>query len=300
MDTGVVARESDRNDPSAQAKPPGRVWRRSRAMRRFLKNRGAVIGAVVLLIYALVALFAPFVATHEIAMPNLRNTKAPPSLEHWFGTDALGRDLFSRLVFGARISFVASLSAVGAALAVGTGFGMIAGYYGGRLDELAMRVVDIMLAFPGILLAILVVSILGAGLPQLIVAVSIFSIPVFARLARGSTLAVRDREYVQAIRATGGRDWRILTFHVLPNIFAPLLVQATLRIGTANLSIATLGFLGLGAQPPTPEWGLMIADGRNHLTTSPHIALLPGFVLMGLVLAVNLLGDGLRDALDPR
>lgn len=271
-----------------------------RAWRRFRKNRGAVIGGVVLLVYALVAVFAPIVATHDIALPNLRNTRAAPSLEHWFGTDALGRDLFSRLVFGARISFVASLSAVGAALAVGTVLGMVAGYYGGRLDEVAMRVVDIMLAFPGILLAILVVSILGAGLPQLIIAVSIFSIPVFARLARGSTLAVRDREYVQAIRATGGRDWRILAFHVLPNVFAPLLVQATLRVGTANLSIATLGFLGLGAQPPTPEWGLMIADGRNHLTTSPHIALLPGFVLMGLVLAVNLLGDGLRDAFDPR
>ena len=287
---------------AAPAVPPVamRERRPRKALNRFLRNRGAVVGAVVLLVYAAVALFAPIVATHDIAMLDLRNTKSPPSGENWFGTDPLGRDLFSRLVYGARISFVASLSAVGAALFVGTALGMAAGYYGGRFDEFAMRAVDVMLAFPGILLAILVVSILGAGLPQLIIAVSVFSVPVFARLARGSTISIREREYVQAIRATGGRDWRILVFHVLPNIFAPVLVQATLRVGTANLSIATLGFLGLGAQPPTPEWGLMIADGRNHLTTSPHIALLPGFVLMGLVLAVNLLGDGLRDAFDPR
>lgn len=271
-----------------------------KALRRFLRNRGAVFGLLVLLVYVIVAIFAPWIATHDIAGINLSSARRPPSLEHWFGTDALGRDLFSRIVIGARVSFVASLSAVSSALILGMLLGAVAGYFGGILDEVVMRIIDIMLAFPGILLAILVVSILGSGLPQLIIAVSIFSIPVFARLTRGSTLAIKEREFIQAAKATGGRDWRILFLYVVPNVAAPIIVQATLRIGTANLSIATLGFLGLGAQPPMPEWGLMIADGRNHLTSTPHMALIPGFVLMVLVLAVNLLGDGLRDALGTR
>jgi peptide/nickel transport system permease protein len=269
-------------------------------IRRFLRHRSAVLGAVLIALFVIAAALGERLTPYGFDQLDLSSAKQPPSLAHWLGTDALGRDLLTRVIVGARISLVTSVTAVFGALAVGTVLGILAAFGSRTIDNVVMRFMDLLLALPGLLLAIFAVSILGFGLAQLTAAIAIYSIPTFARLARSSAMAVRQREYIQAAAALGVSQWRVLLKHVLPNITSPLLTLASLRLATANLSIASLGFLGLGAQPPTPEWGLMIASGRTHLISSPHIPLAPGIALLIVVLGFNLLGDGLRDITDPK
>lgn len=270
-------------------------------MKRLLRHRSALVGGVLVALYLGAALSSGLlVSAGRASQIDLRNVKKRPSVAHLLGTDELGRDMLARVVLGARVSLAVSLAAVGAAMLVGTVLGLLSALAGAFVDQVVMRVMDCLLALPGLLLAIFAVSILGFGLPQLVVAIAVYSIPTFARLARASALIVRETEYVTAARAVGVPPLQVARRHVLPNILSPLIVQGTLRLATANLSIASLGFLGLGAQPPTPEWGLMIAAGRAHLTTSPHILAAPSLALLVVVLGFNLLGDGLRDLLDPR
>lgn len=238
-------------------------------------------------------------ATHDPTKVDVLAKLSPPSAEHYFGTDRLGRDIFSRVVYGARISLSIGVIAVIIGLTVGVTLGTIAGYYP-RLDSIIMRLIDVQMAFPSILLAIAVIAALGPGLVNAVIAIGIQTIPTFARLSRASVLSVREQLYIETARAIGAKDSRILTRHVLPNIIAPILVYSTLQLAATILSAAILSFLGLGAQPPTPEWGAMVSDARNFLDIAPHIALFPTLAIFLTVLSFNLLGDGLRDALDPR
>ncbi|MCA1647807.1 MAG: ABC transporter permease [Chloroflexi bacterium] len=267
---------------------------------QFRRNLGAMAGVVVCGLFGLIALFSPLLVPYDPLQQDLAIAQQAPSAGHWLGTDDLGRDLLSRILVGARVSLSMSLSTVFLALVVGGTIGILAGYHGRRVDAVLMRCMDVLQALPGILLAIVVVAILGVGLENVIVAIAISSVPLFARLARGSTLGVRADEYVQAAHVVGASTVRIMLRHVLPNIVAPLIVMVSLRISTVILTASGLSFLGLGAQPPTPEWGAMLSAGRSYLTTSPHIATFPGIAIMLVVLGFNLLGDGLRDALDPR
>jgi peptide/nickel transport system permease protein len=269
-------------------------------LRRLGRNRGAVIGLLLLVVIVAAAVAAPLLTSYDpikIAPPD-RNL--PPSREHWLGTDHFGRDLFARVVYGARISLPVGLIAVAIAAAVGLTLGLLAGYYGKLVDGSIMRVIDVMLAFPGILLALVVVAILGATLQNVMIAVGISEIPRYTRLVRGSVLSARENLYIDAARVSGVRDLTILFRHILPNVVGPIVVLATLSVGTAILAAAGLSFLGLGAQPPSPEWGAMLADGRKSLTTAWWIPTIPGLAIAVTVLAVNMTGDGLRDLLDPR
>jgi peptide/nickel transport system permease protein len=270
------------------------IWKRLR------KQRLALIGGSVLLLLVLVALLAPLLAPHDPLAQDLYNRLQPPSLEHPMGTDDFGRDILSRIIFGARISLRIGLVAITAALAVGTVLGLWAGYWGGAIDTVIMRLMDLLLAFPSILLAIAVVAVTGPGIDNAIMAVSVVLIPQFARLVRSSVLSVREMAYVEAARALGAGQARILFVSVLPNCMAPIIVQTTLSLGTAIIDAAGLSFLGLGAQPPMPEWGAMLAGGRELLLEAPWVMTFPGLAIFAVVLALNLFGDGLRDALDPK
>jgi peptide/nickel transport system permease protein len=247
-----------------------------------------------------VAIFARQVAPRDPILVTPANRLLPPSREYPFGTDELGRDVLSRLVHGARVSMTVGLISVTVALTIGVTFGLVAGYFGGWVDNIIMRVIDVLLAFPGILLAIVIAGALGPGLRNVMIAVGIFSMPSYARVVRGSTLAIRELDYIEALRALGGRDGRILFRHILPNVAAPVIVLSTLGVATAILSAAGLSFVGLGAQPPTPEWGAMLSQARPYLRNEWWMATFPGLAIAVTVLAINLLGDGLRDALDPR
>jgi peptide/nickel transport system permease protein len=272
--------------------------RLARLWRQFARRPGALAGGVVILLFVFGAVFAPWIAPAD---PNeiSRDRRAAPSGEHWLGTDELGRDLLSRVIYGARVSLRVGLVTIGIALSTGTFLGVVAGYFGRWVDAILMRVTDVMLAFPGILLAIAIVAILGPGLYNVMIAVGIEAIPVYTRTARASTLAIKEREFVVAARATGARHERIILRHVLPNIVAPLIVLATIGVAGSILAAAGLSYLGLGAQPPTAEWGAMLASARNYLRDSWWIATFPGLAIMVVVLALNLFGDGLRDVLDP-
>lgn len=254
----------------------------------------AIVGLI-----ALAAIFAPLLAHADPLAQNLANQTASPSWQHLMGTDKLGRDVFARILYGARISIRIGFLAVGLAISFGTLFGVLAGYAGGKTDNAIMGAMDIMLAFPSIILAIGITSILGPSINHLMIAVGIVYIPQYARLARSSVLAVKNLEYIEAARAVGAAIPRILWRHVLPNILAPLLVQATLGIATAELEAAGLSYLGLGARPPTPEWGAMLNDARDYWLSAPWALIYPGVAITIMVLGFNLLGDGLRDALDP-
>lgn len=225
---------------------------------------------------------------------------AGPSLKHWFGVDALGRDIFSRIVAGTRISLVSGFGAVGIGAVIGTAFGLLSGYYGGWIDRVTMRVADVLFAFPGILLAIGIVAILGGGMINVVMAVAIFSIPAFARLVRGNVLSLKQQTYVEATRSLGASDFTILVKHILPGTISVIVIYMSMRIGTSIITAASLSFLGLGAQPPMPEWGAMLNEARADMVTTPHTVIMPVLAIFLTVLAFNLLGDGLRDALDPK
>lgn len=272
--------------------------RGSRAWRRFARNRGALIGAVVLCGWIVIAIFAPWIAPHDPVEINLVG-RQPPGGDYLLGTDRLGRDILSRIMHGARISLLIGVVSVAIGLSAGTLLGLVAGYYGGRLETVIMRFVDALLAFPGILLALVVIAALGPSLMNVMIAVGISSIPEYARLARGSVLSVKERPFVEAARAFGAYDRRIMLKHVLPSVRAPLIVLSTLQVGSAILVGSGLSFLGMGAQPPTPEWGLMTAAGREFLDRAWWISTFPGLAILTTVIAVNLIGDGLREALDP-
>lgn len=269
-------------------------------LRRLLRHRLALIGLALILVFVVTALSAPWIASHDPTRSNFRNQLQPPSSQHWLGTDELGRDMFSRIVWGARISLTVGFISVAIGALVGVPVGAVSGFYGGRVDLAIQRFIDVMLAFPGILLAIILISVLGVGLENVMIAVGVVSIPVYARLTRGSVMALKGREFVEAARAAGCRDVSVIFRHILPNCLAPVIVQSTLQFGSSILAAAGLGFLGLGAQPPTPEWGTMLSRGRQYLLAAPHLTAYPGLAIMLVVLGFNLLGDGLRDALDPR
>jgi peptide/nickel transport system permease protein len=267
---------------------------------RFLWSERAVTGLVILVCVSLIALFAPWLAPHDPLEQHLLERRQPPSTQHLLGLDELGRDNLSRIIYGARLSLRVGVTSVLLAIAVGGLLGAVAGYWGGWLDSLVMSFMDVVQAFPTLLLAIAVVVILGRGLTNVLYAVAFTAIPTYARLIRVGVLTVKEREYVLAARAIGVSSGRLLWRHILPGCLIPLQVQAMLGIGTAILEAAGLSFLGLGAQPPTPEWGAMLGQGRGAVFAAPHIVLFPGLAIMLTVLGFNLLGDGLRDLSDPR
>ena len=271
-----------------------------RTVRRLVRHRGAIVGAMLILIVGLGAILAPLVAPYPPADMGVGPSLGPPSAAHPFGTDTLGRDVLSRVLYGAQLSLSVGLVAVAIETVFGVILGLIAGYYGGWIDALMMRAIDILLAFPGILLALAIVSVLGISLTNLMIAVGVGGIPSFARLIRGSTLGVKENLYVTVARSIGAADRAIIFRHILPNVASPIIVYGTLRIAFAIIATSSLSFLGLGAKPPSPEWGVMLSDGREFLRVAPWVTTFPGLAIMISVLGVNLLGDGLRDVLDPR
>src|SRR3984957_3770135 len=280
---------------SAIRTPWGEFWR------KFRKQHVALGAGVLVLLLVLIAIVAPHIVPYDPEIYfDYDALNAGPSAAHWFGVDALGRDIFSRILSGTRISLAAGFLSVAIGAAIGTFFGLLAGYYEGWWDRITMRVADVLFAFPGILLEIGVVRILGNGMVNVICAVSIFSIPAFARLVRGNTLMLKQLTYIEAARSIGASDWTIIVRHILPGTISSIVVYFTMRIGTSIITAASLSFLGLGAQPPTPEWGAMLNEARADMVTAPHIALFPSLAIFLTVLAFNLLGDGLRDALDPK
>lgn len=270
------------------------------AWRRLRRNRGAVVGAAVVVLLVTLAAAAPLLAPADPNAQDLSARLLPPSPQHLLGTDEFGRDMLSRLLYGARPALAAGMLAAAIAMGLGVTIGLVSGYVGGAVDQVLMRVMDIMLAFPYLLLAMIVVAILGPSISNAMVAVGLVNVPQYARLVRGCVLGVRTTEYVAAARALGIPRSRILGRHILPNVMAPIIIQATLGIGQAIVWAAGLSFLGLGAQPPAPEWGAMLASGREYMLQAPGLATFPGLAILVTVLGFNLLGDGLRDALDPR
>ncbi len=270
------------------------VWRQLR------RNRTAMIGATILVVLIFLALSAPWIVPFDPYKQNPRAALQAPSTDHWFGTDDTGRDLLSRVIYGARISLRVGLISVLIGGGVGISLGILAGYRGGHLDNLIMRIMDLLLAFPGILLALAIIAVLGPSLFNVMIAVGISSIPFYTRVARGSTLALKDREFVISARAIGARDTRITLRYILPNVLPPLIVLATLGIASAILTAAGLSFIGLGAVPPTPEWGAILTLGRKYINQAWWYTTFPGLAIMITVLGINMLGDALRDALDPR
>jgi peptide/nickel transport system permease protein len=269
-----------------------------RFARRFARNRGALAGTIVLAVLLAVAIVGPFLV-RDPAVQNIPDRLTPPNRTYWFGTDDLGRDIFARVISGAPISLASGVVSVVVGLAVGLLIGVVAGYLEGRTGLILMALIDLLLALPAILLAITVAARVGAGIPAAMLAAGLVGLPAYARLARASTLAVKRREMIDAARAMGASDGWIMTRHILPNVLTPLIVQSTIGVGNAILLVSALGFLGLGAQPPTPEWGRMLADAQRYVTDAPYIAIFPGLAISLTVLGFNLMGDGLRDALDP-
>lgn len=272
----------------------------SDAWRRLKKSRLAIIGLCILLLFVIAAIFADVIVPYEYAEQHLDKTFLSPSKEFLLGTDNLGRDILSRIIHGARISMQIGFISVSISLVLGGTLGSISGFYGGATDTIIMRFMDVMLAIPNVLLAIVIASVLGSGMGNLMIAIGISSVPSFARIVRASILSIRDQEYVEAARLCGCSDFRIITRHILPNIVAPIIVQTTLSLGLAILSASALSYLGLGVQAPKPEWGTMLAAGRNYMRNYWHLVVFPGLAIVLVVLSLNMFGDGLRDALDPR
>lgn len=269
-------------------------------MRRLRKNKAAMLGLYIFVIEVLLAIFAKWIMPYGYEEMDLANMLASPSMQHWFGTDELGRDIFSRILYGARYSLSIGVCAVAVAIFIGVAIGAIAGYFGGRVDNIIMRILDIIQSVPGLLLTIALSAVLGSGFDKAILALGLSSIPGYARLLRASVMNIRKMEYLEAADSINAGKIRIIIKHVLPNSFAPLIVQATMGVAGAILISASLSYIGLGVQPPTPEWGAMLAAGRNYIRDDTHLVLFPGICIMITVLALNILGDGLRDALDPK
>ena len=272
------------------------VWRRLR------KNKLAVVGLFILTIMLLVALFAGILTDYEteVIKMDMPNRMAPPSASHILGTDSYGRDIFARIIYGSRYSLSIGFLSVLFALAMGGALGSIAGYFGGKVDNIIMRIMDVFLAVPSIIMAIAIVSTLGTGFRNLIIALAVSTVPTFARLLRSTILSIKDSDYVEAARAVGTSTPRIIIRHILPNSVGPVIVQTTFSVASSILSAAGLSFLGIGVKPPAPEWGAMLSEGKEFIRDIPHLVVFPGLAIALTVLALNLLGDGLRDALDPR
>ncbi len=266
----------------------------------FKKNKLAVVGMAILLIMIVLAIFANVIAPYGFDEQDYRNTFQTSSSEHLLGTDNLGRDIFSRLLYGARVSLRVGIISVGIGMAVGGLIGALAGFYGGKVDMVLMRIMDVFLAIPPIILAISICAALGPGLTNTMIAVGISSVPTYARILRSSVMSIKQVEFVEAARAIGAGDARVIGKHVIPNSLAPLIVQGSMGIARSIISAANLSFIGLGIQPPNPEWGAMLSAGRSYFREYPHMVIWPGIAIMFAVLSFNLLGDGLRDALDPK
>lgn len=293
-DAGAGASASDLQKEARERS----LW--SDAWARLRKNHFAMSGAAILLLMIIAAVAAPWIAPHDPNMQDYTHMMEGPSRNYPFGTDNFGRDMLSRIIYGARISLRLGLLGTIVGATIGTLIGAVAGYFGGWVDTILMRILDVQLAFPGLLLAIVIITVLGVGEQNVIIAIGVFSVPTFARVVRGSLLSLRTQDFVLAARSVGVPDARLLFLHLLPNALAPILVLSTIRLGTAILTAASLGFLGLGVRPPAPEWGTMLSEGRTYMQLAPHIAIFPGLAILVTVVALNLLGDGLRDALDPK
>ncbi len=272
----------------------------ARAWRRLRRRKGAMVALFVVVFLIAIAVFAPLVAPYDPTLTSFTQVRKPPTWAHWFGTDEVGRDVLSRVIWGARASLSAGLVSVGIAVGAGVPLGLLAGYAGGWVDTILSRIVDAMLAIPFLILAITLSAFLGPSLSNAMIAIGVTATPVFIRLTRGQTLGAKVEDYVEAARAVGNPHWRIALRHLLPNIVPPLLVQASLTIAGAIIAEASLSFLGLGQQPPAPSWGSMLNSAQRFLAQAPWMAFWPGFAIFFAVLSFNLLGDGLRDALDPR
>lgn len=273
---------------------------RNRTLQKFLSNRAAVLGAVLVGFFALLAILAPLIAGYDPLQTSFTAIRKPPSVMHWLGTDELGRDLFSRMAYGARTSLMAGVVSVFIAMLVGVPFGIIAGYFGGWADSIISRLIDAMLAIPFLIMAIALAAFLGASLTNAMIAIGLSAAPVFARLTRGQVLSIRNEEYIEAAQVLGLRHPRIILRYILPNALSPIIVQATLTIAAAIIAEASLSFLGLGQQPPNPSWGSMLNTAKNFISQAPWMSVWPGAAIFLVVLGFNLLGDGLRDAIDPR
>lgn len=268
--------------------------------RRLRKNRMGMIGLIVLVVFALVAVFAPVLAPYDYTQTDLYSTFGSPSAAHPFGTDDLGRDILSRLIIGSRASLMIGLISVAIASGIGIAIGAVCGYYGGKLDNVIMRVMDILQALPNLILAIAICAVLGPGFRNCIISLVVGNIPAYVRMARASVMNIRGMEYLEAATAINCSTFQTIVKHVLPNAFAPLLVNMTMGVATAILGASQLSFIGLGVQPPDPEWGAMLSAGRNYIRNYPHMVMFPGITIMLAILALNMLGDGLRDAMDPK
>ena len=267
---------------------------------KFKKQKSAMVAGIFILFLVLVAILAPLIAPYDPYATDYGQAMMPPSPQHWAGTDIYGRDILTRIIYGARISLSVGISSVTIGAIIGVTLGLISGFFGGFLDEIIMRSADVLFAFPGILLAIAVVAILGPGLVNVVAAVAIFSIPTFARIVRSNTLSIKESLYVRAARSMGASNNRIMFIHIMPGTLSGSIVYFTMRIGTSILTASSLSFLGLGAQPPTPEWGAMLAESRDYIGVADHLTIFPGIAIFMTVLAFNIFGDGLRAAFDPK
>ncbi|HAX50689.1 ABC transporter permease [Muricomes intestini] len=284
-------------DAEALPKPKSKV---KEFVKKFTKRKTAVISFIFIVLLLLAAILGPYIAPYDASQADYSNLLQGPSAAHIWGTDEFGRDVFSRLLAGTRLSLASALSATIVGTALGILFGLIAGFYGGWIDSLIMRCCDILFSFPDILLAIAIVAILGPGMINVIIAVAVFTVPSFARIIRSATISVKESLYVEVARSIGCKNWRILWVHIFPGTIQSMIVNFTMRVGTAILAASSLSFLGFGANVTEPDWGAMLSQGRNYLNTAPHIVLFPGILIFLTVLAFNLLGDGLRDTLDPK
>lgn len=269
---------------------------------RYKRNNLAMFGLILLVMMLLIAIFAGIIVDYDLDVveQNMSDRLLPMSSEHFFGTDQYGRDIFARIIYGARISLFVSLATICISTVVGSIIGSVAGFYGGKVDNILMRIMDIFLAIPQTLMAISVVAALGSGIVNLLIAMSIATVPEFSRVVRSAIMSIKEQEFVEAARAHGAKDWRIILKYIIPNAIGPIIVQATLDMSTTILTIAALSFIGLGIQSPTPEWGAMLSEGKEQMRYFPHLVVTPGISIVLAVMALNLIGDGLRDALDPR
>jgi peptide/nickel transport system permease protein len=284
----------------ASARARGLRYAVAATIKAFNANKTSWVGLIVFLIVVLMAIFAPVLATHDPLEQDFFSKLSGPSAQSWLGTDYYGRDIWSRLLYGARISLVIGAVAILFAMLIGSVIGLVAGYYGGRLDLVLMQAMDVLLAFPSLILGLMVVAMLGPSIPNLIIAIALTAIPPFARIARAPTISVKERDYVEACRALGFSDLRIIGLHILPNVFADILVMGSLWLATAIRVEASLAFIGLGVRPPTPTWGGMIREGFENILDTPWLSVFPGLAILVVVFSLNMLGDGLRDAIDPK